>query len=106
MPEVTLQAIVCRGEVVHLQGIILLPINTDRVLPEVQEAILLRPEAAIRQVLMEVPLLLLLLVAAAGLPHLVVDLQGLNHGVLLQVAVLLREGDRLKQLYSAKKFIL
>jgi hypothetical protein len=44
---------------------------------------------------MEVPLLLL--VAAAGLPHLVVDLQGLNHGVLLQVAVLLREGDRLKQ---------
>jgi hypothetical protein len=89
MPEVTLQAIVCRGEVVHLQGIILHPINTDRVLPEVQEAILLRPEAAIHQVLMEVPLLLL--VAAAGLPHLVVDLQGLNHGVLL------REGDRLKQ---------
>lgn len=103
--ETTLQGIVCKGEVNHLQGLILQPVNPDRILTEVPEAILCRQEAVIPQVLMVV-----LLLAVADLPHLIADLldpavlphQDLPHQDLplvlhllhlLHLAILLQAGD-------------
>jgi hypothetical protein len=113
MSEATLQGMVYRGEVRHLQGIMFLQVNTDQIPSEVQKAILFRREAVIRLVLIEV-----LLLAAADLPHhtaadrqdlyqVVLTLQdhllqdphqGLHQVVDHQVVVvLLQEGDSLKQ---------
>jgi hypothetical protein len=107
MSEAILQGIVYKGEVSHLQGIILRPVNPDQILTEVQEAILFRQEAVIHQVLMEV-----LLPEAADLPHhtaadlLVLHQEVLTLQDLLQVlpqvlhqvvVVLLQEGDSLRQ---------
>lgn len=108
-----------REEVRPLQGIMFRQVNTDQIPSEVQKAILFLQEAAIHQVLMEVP------PAVAGLPHhTAADLQDLYQVVLTlqdhllqdlhqglhqvadphQVAVvLLQEGDSLKQYNSVKE---
>lgn len=97
--EATLQVIVFKGEQNHLQGIILLPVNTDRILTEAPEAILFRQEAVRKEVVPPA-----LIRAVADLPHPIADLQDLLQ-VLLPLVVLhhgeavvhLQEGDSSKQ---------
>jgi hypothetical protein len=71
---------VAREEVIHHQGIMLQPVNTDPILlPEVQQVILFRQEVVIRQVLTEVHLQ----AAAALRHHTAADLQDLNQEDLI-----------------------
>lgn len=111
MSEVTLQVMVCNGEVNHLQDIQLRLTSPDPIRTEVQRAIQFPPEAVFKGQELP-PVQIVVLVTAADLPqHIaevpnqeVLTLQGLPHQVhqvvdLLQVVavVLLQEGDSLKQ---------
>jgi hypothetical protein len=98
--EATLQVIVFKGEANHLQGIILRPVNTDRILTEAQEAILFRQEAAWKEVVIPPALIQ----AVADLPHPIADLQDLLQVLLppvvlhhVEAVVHLLEEDSLKQ---------
>jgi hypothetical protein len=110
MSEVTLQVMVCNGEVIHLQDTQLRLTSPDPIRTEVQKAIQFPLEAVWKgQALPPVQIVVLLQVTAADLPqHIaeVLTLQDLPHPVLHQVVVLLlvaevvvllQEGDSLKQ---------
>jgi len=111
MSEATLQGTMYKGEVIHLQDITFLPVNTGQILTEVREAILFPQEAVIHQVLMEVLLpeaadlhhhtaadLLVLHQEVLTLQDLLLGLpQDLLRGLPQVVEVLLQEGDSLKQ---------
>ena len=110
MSEVTLQVMVCNGEVIHLQDTQLRLTSPDPIRTEVHRAIQFPREAVWKgQALPPVQIVVLLQVTAADLPqHIaeVLTLQDLPHPVLHQVVVLLlvaevvvllQEGDSLKQ---------
>ena len=112
MSEVTLQVMVCKGEVNPLQDIQLRLTSPDPIRAEVQKAIQFPPEAVWKGQALQV---VLLQATAADLPHHIVEvpnqevrtLQDLPLPVLHQaevlllpvaeVVVLLQEGDSLKQ---------
>jgi len=108
MSEVTLQVMVCNGEVNHLQDTQLRLTSPDPIRTEVQRAIQFPPEAVCKGQELP-PVQIVVLVTAADLPqHIaeVLTLQDLPHPVLHQVVVLLlvaevvvllQEGDSLKQ---------
>jgi hypothetical protein len=95
----------CKGDPVHLQGILLRQGNTDRIQVEVPKAILFHPEAVWKedQVIHQVRIILLLQEAADLHHHIAADLQVPDqevphqdlHQEDLHLMVLLREGDSL-----------